>query len=131
MTNQLSPDDFDEPIPARKPILPGFYFLPNLADPTAPTAKELAAGLNISHVVTIELPPQAGLTTVAREEDHDAAKHALGEMAAVTGVDIDALAAALNALGNAAPDWGEPTYVMPPPKPWAGNIATQKRRRKL
>lgn len=36
-----------------------------------------------------------------------------------------------DSTGEAAPDWDEPEYVLPPPKPWVGNIATQKRRRRL
>lgn len=145
MTNQLFRDYLDGRIPVRPMFAiggmiprPGYYFLPNLADPTAPTMKELAAGVNISEYMIINLPPQAGLTTPARETDYEAINRAIGkaseslqEMSAATGMSAEEIMALL-AKAGARPDkvW-TPTYVMPPPKPWAGNIATQKRRRRL
>lgn len=55
MTNDLFRDLLEGRIPmARKRIKPGIYFLPKLVNPAAPTMKELAAGVNISHILTVD-----------------------------------------------------------------------------
>lgn len=146
MTNQLFREVLDGRIPlARKRIRPGFYFLPvGSFDPAAPTLKDLASAINLSQVVTIELPPQAGLTTVAniehrtmaieaaaREEEREARNRAMTEAAAAMGREVADMEAALIAMGAAARN-SIPAITKPTPTPpWAGNIATQKRRRKL
>lgn len=97
MTNQLFREVLEGRIPlARKRVRPGFYFLPNLADPTAPTVAELNAGVDLSHILTID-----GYSPTPWPH-----------MAPGKG-------------------WDEPAYVMPPPPYPVGNIATQKRRKRL
>lgn len=100
MTNQLFREVLEGRIPMpRRQIPPGFYFLPTLADPTAPTMADLNAGIRLDGVVE-------------NVEAFTDALHAIGQ-------------AALNAMRAA------PKYVMPAPSYPTGNIATQKRRRKL
>ena len=55
MTNDLFRDLLEGRIPTpRKRIRPGIYFLPKLVNPAAPTMNELAAGVNISHILTVD-----------------------------------------------------------------------------
>lgn len=107
MTNQLFRDLLDNKIPGHETpttvwvdimpqIPPGFYFLPGLVDPTAPTVAELNAGVDLSHILTID-----GYSPTPWPH-----------MAPGKG-------------------WDEPAYVMPPPPYPIGNIATQKRRKRL
>lgn len=96
-TNDLFREVLDGRIPMpRRRIRPGFYYLPNLTDPKAPTVAELNAGVDLSHILTID-------GYIPTPWPH---------MAPGKG-------------------WDEPAYVMPPPPYPTGNIATQKRRKRL
>lgn len=53
MTNQLFRDYLEGRIVVRRRVRPGFYFLPNLPDPTAPTMKDLNAGIDLTPYVII------------------------------------------------------------------------------
>lgn len=102
MTNQLFRGVLDGRIPlARKRIRPGIYWVPNLADPTAPTLQDLDEGIALSPFVE------------------------------ATGLAFDDLAETMRRMGEAC-KCCMPAYAKSTPTPpWAGNIATQKRRRKL
>lgn len=138
MTNQLFREVLEGQIPlARKRIRPGFYFLPSLADPTAPTVAELNAGVDLSNAVTIDgysptpwphMTPEAA----AREEERQARNAAISEAAKAAGQSFADMEAAFMAFTHAASKCNVPDYTKPTPTPpWAGNIATQKRRKKL
>lgn len=131
-TNDLFRDLLENRIPGHETptavwitIMPrtGIFFLPKLADPTAPTVAELNAGIDLSQVVTIGVD-------AAWENKRAARNRAIADAAAAASQSFADMEAALLAFGEAAHK-ASPTYPAPPPKPWAGNIATQKRRRKL
>ncbi len=102
MTNQLFRDYLDGRIVVRKRIRPGFYWIPAGSIREAPTMRDLEKAVDISKfVVTI-------------------------------GPAFDELAETMRRVGNAASQCHVPDYKKPTPTPpWAGNIVTQKRRRKL
>jgi len=104
---------------------PRVYFLPvGSFDPTAPTMQDLEQGVDISHVVTIGVDAEW-------DDEREARNRAIADAAATAGQYFADMEAALLAFGEAVSSSGSRGYVMPSPKPWAGNIATQKRRRKL
>lgn len=126
MTNQLFREVLDGRIPlARKRVRPGFYFLPNLADPTAPTVAELNAGVDLSGYITTD-----GLQMQSPDQPKTMTE-SLQEMAAATGMSAEEIMDLLAKAGAAPKKARIPKYVMPAPPYPTGNIATQKRRRKL
>lgn len=128
-TNDLFQELLDGRIPMpRRLDRPVFYFLLTLADPTAPTVAELNAGIRITMMATDGF--NLAIEAAAREDERQARNRAITEAAALAGQSFADMEAALMAFGEAAHK-AATTYTAPPPKPWAGNIATQKRRRKL
>lgn len=132
MTNQLFQDVLDGRIPMpRRRARTGFYFLPGLAGPAAPTVAELNAGIDLTNVtIGFNLAPKAA----AREEEREARNRAIAEAAAAAGetfADMEAALIAMGAAAQRAAQAAQAAYVIPPPKPWGGNVATQKRPRKL
>lgn len=103
MTNQLFREVLDGHIPlARKRVRPGFYYVPaGSYDPAAPTMADLAEAVEISN------------------------------FAEFTGLAFDDMAETMRRMGDAVRNSASHGYVMPPPPYPTGNIATQKRRRKL
>lgn len=114
MTNQLFRDYLDNRIPGHETpkmvwvnimpkIRPGIYWVPNLPDPSAPTLQGLAEAVDLSKFVK------------------------------VTGLAFDGMAETMRRMGDAARNCRccIPAIDKPAPTPWGGNIATQKRRRKL
>ena len=125
-TNDLFREVLDGRIPLpRRRIRPGFYYLPNLTDPTAPTVAELNAGVDLSGYITTD-----GLQMQSTDQPKTMTE-SLQQMAAATGMSAEEIMDLLAKAGAGPKKARIPKYVMPAPPYPVGNIATQKRRRKL
>lgn len=125
-TNDLFREVLDGriPMPLRR-IRPGFYYLPNLTDPKAPTVAELNAGVDLSGYITTD-----GLQMQSPDQPKTMTE-SLQEMAAATGMSVEEIMDLLAKAGAGPKKARIPKYVMPAPPYPAGNIATQKRRKRL
>ncbi|MHA7176176.1 hypothetical protein ACX80D_05930 [Arthrobacter sp. Sr24] len=92
--------------------------------------RDLQRGINISRYVSTD-GIGFGIAAAARVEGREARNRVIAEAAAIAGETFADMEAALLAMGAAARQVEVPKYVMPPPLYPTGNIAKQKRRRKL
>ena len=111
-TNDLFRDLLDNRIPGHETptmvwvnimpkIRPRFYWVPNLPDPSAPTIQDLAEAVDLSKFLE------------------------------AAGLAFDDIAETMRRMGEGSRCYVPDNKKPAPTPPWAGNIATQKRRRKL